>query len=72
MPLLKKNLIKNNNITIDSKSGFSGAGKNIKNKFKFKNLFSSISAYGIEKHKHMSELDQEFLKFTKKKNKLYF
>lgn len=67
IPLLKKNLIKNSNITIDSKSGFSGAGKNIKNKFKFKNLFSSISAYGIEKHKHMSELDQEFFKFTKKK-----
>ena len=67
IPLLKKNLIKNSNITIDSKSGFSGAGKNIKHKFKFKNLFTAISAYGIEKHKHMSELDQEFFKITKKR-----
>ena len=67
IPILKKNYINLNSIIIDSKSGFSGAGKNIKKKFKFKNLFSSISAYGVEKHKHMSELDQEFFKHTKKK-----
>ena len=29
LPLLKKNLIKTKNITIDSKSGYSGAGKNL-------------------------------------------
>ena len=30
IPLIKKNLIKTNDITIDSKSGYSGAGKNFK------------------------------------------
>tara|TARA_A100001015_G_scaffold182398_1_gene203012 strand:+ start:361 stop:990 length:630 start_codon:yes stop_codon:yes gene_type:complete len=34
IPLLKQKLIKNNNIIIDSKSGYSGAGKNLKLKFK--------------------------------------
>ena len=34
IPLLKKKLIKSYNITIDSKSGYSGAGKNYKKKFK--------------------------------------
>ncbi len=62
IPLIKNKVIKNNNIIIDSKSGFSGAGKNLKRKFKHKNLYSSIQAYGIKKHRHMSELDQEFKK----------
>ena len=32
LPLIKKNLILSKNITIDSKSGFSGAGKNFQKK----------------------------------------
>jgi N-acetyl-gamma-glutamyl-phosphate reductase len=65
LPLFKKNLLNTRNVTIDSKSGYSGAGKNYKLKFLHKNLSSSIFAYGIEKHKHMSELDQEFKKYSK-------
>ena len=64
IPLLKKKLLKYQNITIDSKSGFSGAGKNFKKKFKFKNIDNSVFAYGIKKHRHMSELDQELKKNT--------
>ena len=67
VPLIKKNLIKTDNITIDSKSGYSGAGKNLEKKFKHKNLYSSTFAYGIKNHKHLCEIDQEFLKLTKKK-----
>jgi N-acetyl-gamma-glutamyl-phosphate reductase len=67
IPLLKKKLIKNKSIIIDSKSGYSGAGKLFSKKFNYKNLFSSFFSYGIVKHKHMSELDQEFSKHTKKK-----
>ena len=33
LPLLSQSLISTNNITIDSKSGYSGAGKNYKSKF---------------------------------------
>ncbi len=58
-PLIKKNLIKNNRITIDSKSGYSGAGKNFLKKFQAKNFFSSCASYSINKHRHMAELDQE-------------
>ena len=67
IPILKKNLINSKNITIDSKSGYSGAGKNFQNKFKHKHIFESIQAYGIVKHKHMSEQDQEFSKHINKK-----
>jgi len=65
LPLLSQSLISTNNITIDSKSGYSGAGKNYKSKFLHKNFYNSVFAYGIEKHRHMSELDQEFKKNSK-------
>ena len=67
LPLIKKNLIKLNNITIDSKSGYSGAGRNLEKKFKHKNLFNSTYAYSTKNHRHISEIDQEFSKITKKK-----
>ena len=64
IPLIIKNLININDITIDSKSGFSGAGKNLKKKFKHKNLYSSTFAYSTKKHRHIWEIDQEILKIT--------
>jgi N-acetyl-gamma-glutamyl-phosphate reductase len=67
IPLIKKNLIKLKDITIDSKSGFSGAGKNLDKKFTHRNLYTSTFAYGNKTHKHICEIDQEFLKLTKKK-----
>ena len=71
-PLLKKGLIDPKRIIIDSKSGYSGAGKNFKEKFKHKNILSSVHAYGIFKHRHMSELDQELKKYSKIKIKYVF
>ena len=65
IPLLKKSLIELNYVIIDSKSGYSGAGKNYKQKFTHKNIEQSVFAYGIEKHRHMSELDQQFKKMLK-------
>ena len=67
IPLIKKDLINSNKITIDSKSGYSGAGKNFEKKFTHKNLYSSMFAYSTKNHRHICELEQEFLKFTKKK-----
>ncbi len=67
IPLIKKKLIKINNITIDSKSGYSGAGKNLEKKFTHKNLYNSTFAYNTKNHRHICEIDQEFLKFSKKK-----
>ena len=67
IPLIKKNLILYKNITIDSKSGFSGAGKNFQKKFNHKNLYSSTFAYSPKNHRHISEIDQQLKKYTKKK-----
>ena len=67
-PLIQKNFISNRNIVIDSKSGYSGAGRNVHKKYKNKNLYESLSAYGIANHRHNSEIQQELDLYTKKKN----
>jgi len=72
IPLIQKKMIDVKNIIIDSKSGYSGAGKNLKNKFKFKNIYNSVSVYGIGSHKHLAEIDQELSKISKKKIKVFF
>ena len=72
VPLIKKNLIDNKNIIIDSKSGFSGAGRGIHKKYKNKNLYESLSAYGLANHRHNSEINQELDLLTNKKNKFQF
>jgi N-acetyl-gamma-glutamyl-phosphate reductase len=72
VPLIKKKLININNITIDSKSGFSGAGKNLEKKFTHKNLYNSTFAYSTKNHRHLCEIDQELSKFSKDKIKYTF
>ena len=67
VPLFQKNLLNKKLITIDSKSGYSGAGKNLEKKFTHKNLYKSIYAYNTKAHRHVCEIDQEFLKHIKKK-----
>ena len=66
IPLFKNNLIKVKNIVMDSKSGYSGAGRGVHIKFKDKNLYESLSAYGVGYHRHNSEIEQMLKKFTKK------
>ena len=67
IPLIQKNLIKVDNILIDSKSGYSGAGRGVHKKYKNKNLYESLSAYGVGFHRHNSEIEQTLSKYTKKK-----
>ena len=57
--IIKKKLINKNNIIIDSKSGYSGAGRGVHKKYKNKNLYESLSAYGVGFHRHNSEIEQE-------------
>jgi len=67
IPLIKKKLIKFKNIIIDSKSGYSGAGRGVHKKYKDKNLYESLSAYGVGSHRHNSEIEQELSKYAKSK-----
>ena len=65
IPLIKSKSINTKNIIIDSKSGFSGAGRGVHKKYSDQNLYQSLSAYGVGFHRHNSEIDQELQNFTK-------
>ena len=67
IPLIKKNLIKTENVIIDSKSGYSGAGRGVHKKNKDKNLYESLSSYGVGFHRHNSEIQQEIDNYSKKR-----
>ena len=72
VPLIQKRLIKNDNLIIDSKSGYSGAGRGVHKKYKNKNLYESISAYGVSNHRHNSEIEQTIKNYYKGKLKFSF
>ena len=72
VPLIKKNHINRKRILIDSKSGYSGAGRGVHKKYKNKNLYESLSAYGIGFHRHNSEIEQELKKHKKGKFEFIF
>ena len=72
IPLVQKKTISLKNIIVDSKSGFSGGGRTIHKKYQNKNLYESLSAYGIGFHRHNSEIEQELKKFAKSKISLTF
>ena len=72
IPLIKKNSIITKNIIIDSKSGYSGAGRSIHKKYKNKILNESLSAYGVGFHRHNSEINQELQKYSKNKINFIF
>ena len=72
VPLLRKNSINTKNIIIDSKSGYSGAGRSVHNKYRKKNLYQSLSAYGVGFHRHNPEIEQELENHTNHKIKFIF
>jgi len=72
LPIIKSNLINHNHVIIDSKSGYSGAGKGVHKKFANKNLYESLCAYGVGFHRHNSEIQQELNYQTGRKIKFTF
>ena len=71
-PLVSKNLIENHSIIIDSKSGYSGAGKKIYNNDQYPNLDENIAIYGVGQHRHMPEIDYYLSQFSNNKIEVSF
>ena len=67
IPLVRNKAINTKDIIIDSKSGYSGAGRGVHKKYKNQNLYESLSTYGISFHRHNSEIFQELKKNTNSK-----
>ena len=71
IPLLKNEIIDSKNIIIDSKSGYSGAGK----KFDLENIKNSkdynFYNYNTNSHRHICEIKQELTKHNKSSDVLF-
>jgi len=59
IPLLKAGLIQPTGIIADSLSGVSGAGRKAELDYLFVECNESVRPYGIPKHRHLSEIEQE-------------
>ncbi len=59
VPLLRAGLLAGSGIIINSYSGVSGAGKKVAEDFLYAERNESIKAYGIPRHRHLSEIEEQ-------------
>ncbi|MEC7886175.1 MAG: N-acetyl-gamma-glutamyl-phosphate reductase [Pseudomonadota bacterium] len=71
-PLVREDLIDKNNIIIDAKSGYSGAGRKKLDDGLKNEIEDNFMAYGILCHRHMPEINQELSKMSKDKVEVLF
>jgi N-acetyl-gamma-glutamyl-phosphate reductase len=62
LPLLREKLISPDNIIADALSGVSGAGRKVELDYLFAECNESVRPYGVPKHRHLSEIEQELSK----------
>jgi N-acetyl-gamma-glutamyl-phosphate reductase len=67
IPLIKNGMISTENIIIDSKSGVSGAGRNVVLESLFCEVNEGVKAYKIFEHRHLPEIEQELSEMAQKK-----
>ena len=66
LPLIVAGQIETGNILVNSLSGVSGAGRSVKQEYLFTELDGGASAYGLGKHRHVAEIEQELRAATGK------
>jgi N-acetyl-gamma-glutamyl-phosphate reductase len=59
IPLLKAGLLKSEGIVVSSASGVSGAGRKAAVEYLYAECNENIRAYGVPRHRHLSEVEQE-------------
>ncbi|MES2691826.1 MAG: N-acetyl-gamma-glutamyl-phosphate reductase [Verrucomicrobiota bacterium] len=64
VPLLKANVITREHIVVNSYSGVSGAGKKVDEMYLFVERAESIKAYGLVKHRHLAEVEEQLALHT--------
>lgn len=59
VPLLSKGVISRQHIVANSLSGVSGAGKKVEETYLFAERMESAKAYGLVKHRHLAEIEEQ-------------
>lgn len=72
VPLLKAGVITREHIVVNSYSGVSGAGKKAEEAYLFCERAESIKAYGLVKHRHLAEVEEQLALHTGAKTIIQF
>lgn len=72
LPLVEAKLVDAASISVNALSGISGAGRSAKQEMLFTELDGGVSAYGIGKHRHVAEIEQELANVSGAQNKISF
>ncbi len=59
LPIVAANVVQNDDLVIDAKSGVSGAGRALKQNTLFCEAGEGMSAYAVGSHRHAPEIEQE-------------
>ena len=59
IPLAREGLLNQDSIIVNSMSGVSGAGKKVAETYLYCERNESVKAYGIPKHRHLSEIEEQ-------------
>lgn len=72
LPLLKAGVVSREHIVVNSYSGVSGAGKKVDELYLFVERAESIKAYGLVKHRHLAEVEEQLAVHTGAKTIIQF
>jgi len=72
IPLVKEGLISLDGIVVDSKSGVSGAGRDVVLESLFCEVNEGVKAYKIFSHRHTPEIEQELSEMARREVKVTF
>lgn len=72
VPLLKAGLVSRQHIVANAYSGVSGAGKKLEETYLYVERSESLKAYGLVKHRHLAEIEEQLELLTGAKTVIQF
>jgi N-acetyl-gamma-glutamyl-phosphate reductase len=72
VPLLRDNVVTREHIVVNSLSGVSGAGRKVDEAYLYVERTESAKAYGLVKHRHLAEIEEQLALLTGAKTIIQF
>jgi N-acetyl-gamma-glutamyl-phosphate reductase len=72
LPLIRQNVIDLSSILVTSLSGVTGAGRKLETDYLFAECNESVRPYGVPKHRHLSEIEEQLSIFAEEKVTIQF
>jgi N-acetyl-gamma-glutamyl-phosphate reductase len=72
VPLIRDNVVTREHIVANSLSGVSGAGRKVEESYLFVERTESAKAYGLVKHRHLAEIEEQLALLTGAKTIIQF